>query len=49
VEPVETSIAKQRLAKQVSTATDTQATIEALLGTMVSLHSLPIDYKEKFS
>jgi hypothetical protein len=34
VEPKETSIASQRLGKQVSAATDTQATIEKILGTM---------------
>jgi hypothetical protein len=31
----ETSIARQRLGKQVSAATDMQATIEELLGTVV--------------
>jgi hypothetical protein len=36
----ETSIARQRLGKQISAATDTQATIEELLGTVFSIRSL---------
>jgi hypothetical protein len=38
-EPEETSIARQRLGKQVSAATDTKATIEELLGTLLSIPS----------
>jgi hypothetical protein len=45
VEP-ETSIAKQWLDKQVSAATDTQATIEELLGMMFSVRSVQSGYKE---
>jgi hypothetical protein len=40
VEPEETSIARQRLDKQVSPTTDTQVTIEELLGTMFSFRSV---------
>jgi hypothetical protein len=49
VEPEETSIAGQRLGKQVSAATDTQATIEQLLGIMFYIRSVQIGYKEEFS
>jgi hypothetical protein len=42
-------IAKQRLGKQVSAATDTQAKIEELLGTMSSILSVQSGYKEEFS
>jgi hypothetical protein len=47
VEPEETSIARQRLGKQVSEATE--ATIEELLGTMLSIRSVQSGYKEEFS
>jgi hypothetical protein len=55
VEPQETSIARQRLGKktqqqrlgkQTSAATDTQATMEKLLGRMFSVQSLQSGYKE---
>jgi hypothetical protein len=49
VEPEETYIAKQRFGKQFSAATDMQATIEELLGTMFSIRSVQSGYKEKFS
>jgi hypothetical protein len=49
VEPEETSIDRQRLGKQVSTATDTQATMEELLGTMFYILSARSSYKEEFS
>jgi hypothetical protein len=49
VEPKETFIAGQRLGKQDSAATDTQATIEELLGTMFSVRSVQCGYKEEFS
>jgi hypothetical protein len=49
VEPEETSIARQRLGKQVAAAMDTQVTIEELLGTMFSIRSLQSGYKEEFS
>jgi hypothetical protein len=39
-EPQETPIARQRLSKQVFAATDTQATIEEFLGTMLSVRSV---------
>jgi hypothetical protein len=45
---VETSVARQRLGKQVSAATDTQATIEELLGTMFCIRSVQSGYKEEF-
>jgi hypothetical protein len=45
VEPEETYIARQRLGKQVSAATGTQATIEELLGTMFSIRSVQGGYK----
>jgi hypothetical protein len=37
VEPEEKSITRQRLRKQVSASTDTQATVDELLGTTVSV------------
>jgi hypothetical protein len=49
VEPEETHIARQRLDKQISAATDTKATIEELLGMMFSIGSVPSGYKEEFS
>jgi hypothetical protein len=47
VEPEETSIARLRLGKQVSVATDTQIAIEELLGTMFSIRSVRSGYKEE--
>jgi hypothetical protein len=49
VEPEETIVAKQRLGKQISTATDIQVTIEKWLGTMFSIRSVQNCYKEEFS
>jgi hypothetical protein len=49
VEPEETSIARQRLGKQVPAATDTQATIEKLFGKVFSIQSVQSGYKEQFS
>jgi hypothetical protein len=49
VDPAVTSIARQRLGKQVSVATDTQATTEELLETMFSIRSMQCGYKEEFS
>jgi hypothetical protein len=49
VEPVETSIARQRFGKQVSVATDKRKTIEELLGTMFSIRSVQSGFKEEFS
>jgi hypothetical protein len=49
VEPEETSIARQRLGKQVSAATDMQATIEKLLGMVFSIKSKQSGCKEEFS
>jgi hypothetical protein len=46
VKPEETSIARQRLGKQVSTARDMRATIHELLGTMFSIRSVQNCYKE---
>jgi hypothetical protein len=40
VEPEKMSIARQGLGKQVSAATDAQATIKELLGTMFSVRSV---------
>jgi hypothetical protein len=40
VEPEETSIASQRLSKQVSAATDTQTAVEKLFGMMFSVRPL---------
>jgi hypothetical protein len=47
--PEETSIARQRLNKQVSVATDTQATTEEFLEIMFSVQSMQSGYKEEFS
>jgi hypothetical protein len=47
VESEETSIARQRFGKQVSSATDTQATTEELLGTTFSVRSMQYGYKKK--
>jgi hypothetical protein len=47
--PEEMSIARQRLGKQVSVATDTQTTREELLETVFSIRSMQSAYKEKFS
>jgi hypothetical protein len=47
--PEETSIARQWLGKQVSAVTDTQATIEELLGMMFSIWYMQRGYKEEFS
>jgi hypothetical protein len=49
VEPEETSIARQRLGKQASTATDTQATLKEFFGTMFFVWSVQSGYKEEFS
>jgi hypothetical protein len=49
VEPEETSVARQRLGKQVSAATDKQATLEELLGMMFSIWSVQNGYEEEFS
>jgi hypothetical protein len=49
VEPEGMSIARQRLCKQVSTATDMQATLEKLFGIMFSIPSMQSGYKEEFS
>jgi hypothetical protein len=48
VDPEVTSIARQRLGKQVAAATDTQATIEELLSTMFSIRPVQSDYREEF-
>jgi hypothetical protein len=47
MEPEEATIARQRLGKQVSEATDTEATIEELLGTMFSIRSVESGNKQK--
>jgi hypothetical protein len=49
MKPEEMSFARQRLGEQVSDATDTQATIEELLGTMFFIWSMQNVYKEEFS
>jgi hypothetical protein len=49
VEPEETSVDRQRLGKQASAATDTQASIEELLGTIFSIQAMQSVYKEEFS
>jgi hypothetical protein len=49
MEPEDTSIARQRLNKQVSAATDTQATTDESLGTMFSIQSVQSGYKEELS
>jgi hypothetical protein len=48
VEPEETYNVRQRLSKQVSAATDMQATTEELLRTMFTIRSVPSGYKEEF-
>jgi hypothetical protein len=45
MEPEDTSIARQRLGKQISVAMDMQATIEELLVTMFSVRSVQMGYK----
>jgi hypothetical protein len=47
VEPQETSIARQRLGKHVIAATNTQATIEALLENMFSIRFVQSGYKRR--
>jgi hypothetical protein len=47
VEPKETFIAGQRFGKLDSAATDTQATIEELFGTMLTVRSVQNGYKEE--
>jgi hypothetical protein len=42
-------ILRQRFSKQLSAATDTQATIEAFLGTMFPIRSVQSGYKEELS
>jgi hypothetical protein len=42
------SIARERFGKQISTAMNTQATIEDLLGTMFSIRFGQSDCKEEF-
>jgi hypothetical protein len=49
VESEETSIARQRLGNYVPMATNTQATIEELLGTTFSVLSLQSGHKLEFS
>jgi hypothetical protein len=49
VEPGETSIARHRLGKQDSAATDTQTRIEKLFGTVFSILSMQSCYEEEFS
>lgn len=46
MQPEETSIARQRLGKKVSEATDMHATIEAMLKTVFSTRSEQMGYKE---
>jgi phage baseplate assembly protein W len=46
VEPEETSIARQRVGKQISAATDMEASIEELLGTMICIRSMQSGYKK---
>jgi hypothetical protein len=48
VESEETSTARQRLGKQVSSVTDMHAIIEELLRTVFSARSVQSDYKEEF-
>jgi hypothetical protein len=48
-EPDETSIARQRLGKQVSAATDTQETLEELLGTMFYIRCVQSGCREEFT
>jgi hypothetical protein len=47
--PEETFIVRQRLGKQVSAATDTQAPMQDLLGTTFSIRSVQSSYKKEFS
>jgi hypothetical protein len=47
VGPEDTSIASKRCGKEVSAATDTQATTEEFLGTMFSIRSVQSGYKEE--
>jgi hypothetical protein len=49
VEPEETSTARQQLGKQVSLATDMEATTEELLGMMFSIRPMQSGYKGEFS
>jgi hypothetical protein len=49
VESEETSIGRQQLGKQVPAATDIQAAIEELLGTMFSIQFMQSGCKEEFS
>jgi hypothetical protein len=44
----ETVISRKRFGKQVSAATDTQVTIEKLLGNMFSIRSVQSGYKLEF-
>lgn len=48
VEPEDTSIARQRLGKGDSATTDTQATLEELLGTVFSVWPAQNGFKEEF-
>jgi hypothetical protein len=48
VETEATSIARKRFGKQVSTATDAQATTEELLEMVSSIPSVQNGYKEEF-
>jgi hypothetical protein len=45
----EMSVAMQWLSKQISAATDKQATIVELFGTIFSIRSVQSDYKQDFS
>jgi hypothetical protein len=47
VQPEETFIARQRLAKHVPAATNTQATTDVLLRTMFSIRSVQSGYKRR--
>jgi hypothetical protein len=49
VEPEETSIARQRLGEQESSATVMQGTIEELLGTMFYILSVQSNNEDEFS
>jgi hypothetical protein len=49
VEPLQTSVPKQRLGKQFSAATDKKTAIEELLGTIISIRSIKSGHKEEFS
>jgi hypothetical protein len=48
VEPEKTFTAGQRLGKQIFVATNTQAIIQELLGTMLYVLFMQSDYKEEF-